>query len=167
MKHMQHQRCIFFLIAYKILYNLSWSYRGLAGNQLDAMQTPFLGNPWHMFCYVCMFIFFILNLLYSHESNIRFTSGINHRFWHGFLQEDFVGRVASLCGNLHKNSMHTVALKRFYLGQKSRFEVTSWDKFNTGWISLLGIHLTVSWWNFGQMHNLKRNIHNVLDDGFF
>lgn len=51
---------------------------------------------------------------------------------HGFLQEDFVGRVASLCGNVHRNTMPLAALKRFYLGQKSRFETAAWDAFENG-----------------------------------
>jgi len=48
-----------------------------------------------------------------------------------------VGRVASLCGNVHRNTMPLAALKRFYLGQKSRFETVAWDAFeNHGAINI-------------------------------
>ena len=42
-------------------------------------------------------------------------SGYNHRFFHGFKPEDFIGRMTTVCAAGNNSNVDFIALKRFYL----------------------------------------------------
>eukprot|EP00435_Cladocopium_sp_Y103_P008668 s3511_g2.t1 len=55
----------------------------------------------------------------------------NHRFHQGYQPEDFIGRMIVVCQAGNNTNVEFMGLKRFYLGQKSHYELDQWEAFST------------------------------------
>ena len=68
------------------------------------------------------------------------SPGYNHRFYHGFKPEDFIGRMSIVCAAGNNSNAELIGLTRFYLGSLSIL------------ISIWAVRKTlVAWWLQGKL----------------